>query len=123
MNFVPGHLLERLETYEKLSYMIPPVFSYKHPDMSDEAFEPVRRAKLKDRITIDRPTDDAQYEVFDVLSQLIQDDVTTPFIAVHDLKNIDTKNHQLVTLSPIEIRPFSRRFDCNLDQHTGCNKN
>lgn len=85
------------------SHILPPVFNFKHPHISDEVIERAianaassssnacessticKNKAPTDAIITDRQGDKAEYIVFKALYQLIQDKIQAPFMVIHDL--------------------------------------
>lgn len=80
------------------SYMIPPIFSYKHSIVSDEDFQAHLRVGSSIEIK-HQSSDKVKHIVYDAIFQLIQDSFQAPFIVVHSL------NMKMIMQFVIEVFP------------------
>lgn len=84
------------------SYIVPPIFSFMNPETSDTDFE-LEQEKTVERginaIVKHRVSDQAEFIVHRVLTQLIHEAIQAPFIAIQGL-NIERVQHILPQLFP-----------------------
>jgi hypothetical protein len=73
--------------YEKpKSYLLPPIFKYKHADVSDTAvdkYEERHGSTKRNGIINHRSADRCEKIAYSAIHQLIEDKIATPFLAVH----------------------------------------
>lgn len=108
------------------SYIMPPIFYYVNPDVSDKSIETATRENPSKnskhpmfRQVIDRGTDAAENLVHDAIYQLLQEKSLAPFVAVRNL-NIDRIGNDLFNLFPtLQLTDLkerlTNRFRKNLD--------